>query len=76
MTEEVAPRTIKMIALTEAARRLKLNGIGIGYANAYDYMLRGRLKGRKMKYRGGRKGWYVTLASVELLQAEFDRTRN
>lgn len=59
------------IALTDAAMKLKVNGVGIGYANAYDYYIRGRLVGRKLKKKGRRRGGvYVTIASVRDLADE------
>lgn len=59
-------RSTPTMLLTEAARRLKYpSGEGIGYANAYDYYMRSRLKGWKRK-----KKIHVTVASVEALQAE------
>lgn len=61
---------IKMIPLVEAAARL-----GIPYSNAYDYMMRQRLKGRKMKPKGKRRGWYVTESSVIRLQYELHRNK-
>lgn len=45
------------------------------YGNAHDYMMRGRLKGKKMKPKKKRRGWYVTTASVLKLKAELEKGR-
>jgi len=59
------------IALTEAAKFLQIKGVGIGYANTYDYYIRGRLVGRRFKRQGRRRGGvYVTIASVRALRDE------
>lgn len=59
-------RKTPTMLLTEAARRLKYpSGESIGYANAYDYYMRARLKGWKRK-----KKIHVTVSSVDALQVE------
>lgn len=77
MTEKYQTRVIvEWISLVEASRRLHhLNGKGLGYAVTYDYMIRGVLVGRKMRWKGGRKGWYVTEKSVLALQAKLNEVQ-
>lgn len=55
------------LPLVEASMEL-----GMIYQNAYDYMMRKRLVGQKTrrKFWGNRKGWYVTVPSVEKLKRE------
>lgn len=61
---------IKMISLVEAAAYL-----GIRYNDAYDYMMRKRLKGRKMQPKNKRRGWYVTESSVVRLRLEMMKNK-
>lgn len=54
------------ITLVAAASEL-----GIPYGDAYDYMLRTKLVGKKFKRNGRRRGgWYVTSASVRVLKEQ------
>lgn len=60
----------KWVPLVDAAMELR-----IPYGNAYDYLARGVLKGRKMKPRNRRRGWWVTMRSVDELRSRLDGAR-
>lgn len=65
---EPRSKVLQWMTLVAAAIELKLL-----YNDAYDYMLRGKLVGKKFKRNSRRRGgWYVTTASVRALKEQLE----